>query len=138
MAIKKTKEQIVTAFRVINSAKLTKMETPERFALICKTRQLKKVSEDFDGLLKDTQEKLKPEGFDAIAEKVQGRKETTPEEAAAWKKYQKDINDCVDTELKKEVEIEIEPLSSESFERFVESNDFSVGEIIAVQDVIGV
>lgn len=137
MATKKTTNDIVTAYRLINPAKLTKMETSERFALILITRQLKKVATDFDDFLKDVQEKMKPEGFDAIAEKVQGRKELTPEETAAWNKYHKDINDSLKGELDKEMELDFEPLGKESFEKFIESNDFNVSEILAIEDVIG-
>lgn len=137
MAVKKTTNDIVTAYRIINPAKLTKMETAERFALILITRQLKKVATEFDDFFKDVQEKLKPEGFDAIADKVQSKKELTPEEIAAWNKYNKDINDSLKGELDKEVELDFEPLGKEAFEKFIESNDLSVNDILAIEDVIG-
>lgn len=127
----------VTAFRLINPAKLTKMETEERFAVILATRQLKKVATDFDELVKDAQEKLKPEGFDKIVEKVQGKKELTSSEQETLKKYNKDVTDCVQTELDKEVEFDFKPLSEDALGRFVESNDFSVSEIMLIGDVIG-
>ena len=127
----------VTAFRLINPAKLTKMETAERFAVILATRQLKKVDADFQDLLKEAQEKLKPEGFDAIVEKVQGKKELTASEQDALNKYNQDVSDCVKSELDKEVELDFAPLGKEAMERFVESNDFSVDQIIAIMDVIG-
>lgn len=127
----------VTAYRLINPAKLTKMETEERFAVILATRQLKKVATDFDELVKDAQEKLKPEGFDAIVEKVQGKKELTSSEQETLNKYNKDVTDCVQTELDKEVEFDFNPLSEDALGRFVESNDFSVSEIMLIGDVIG-
>lgn len=127
----------VTAYRLINPAKLTKMETAERFAVILATRQLKKVATDFDELVKDAQEKLKPEGFDAIVEKVQGKKELTFSEQETLNKYNKDVTDCVQTELDKEVEFDFKPLSEDALGRFVESNDFSVSEIMLIGDVIG-
>ncbi len=127
----------VTAFRLVNPAKLTKMETAERFAVILATRQLKKVSEDFEGLLKDAQEKLKPEGFDAIVEKVQGKKELTPSEQDALNKYNQDVSDCVKSELDKYVELDFAPLGKEAMERFIDSNDFTIEQIIAVMDVLG-
>lgn len=138
MATKKTTEQIVTAYRLINPAKLTKMENTERFAIILATRQLKKVTTDFDELLKDVQEKLKPaEGFDKIIGKVQSKEDLTPEEASILNKYNKDVSDCVTNELKKEIELDFEPLSKDALEHFIASNDFSVSDIITIQDVIG-
>lgn len=127
----------VTAFRLINPAKLTKMEVKERCALILITRQLKKVATEFDDLLKDAQEKLKPEGFDKIVEKVQGKKELTSSEQETLNKYNKDVTDCVQTELDKDVEFDFKPLSEDTLGRFVESNDFSVSEIMLIGDVIG-
>lgn len=137
MATKKNINDIVTAFRLINPAKLTKMETAERFALILAIRQLKKVANDFDDFFKDVQEKMKPEGFDAITEKMQARKELTAEESAVWNKYQKDINESLKDELEKEIELDFEPLGKDTMEHFIDSNDFSVSDILAIEDVIG-
>lgn len=137
MATKKNINDIVTAFRLINPAKLTKMETAERFALILAIRQLKKVANDFDDFFKDVQEKMKPEGFDAITEKMQARKELTAEESAVWNKYQKDINESLKDEFEKEIELDFEPLGKDAMEHFIDSNDFSVSDILAIEDVIG-
>lgn len=137
MAVKKKVNDIVTAYRLINPAKLTKMETSERFALILITRQLKKVATEFDDFFKEVQEKMKPEGFDAIAEKVQGKQSLATEEVSAWNKYHRGINDSLKGELDKEIELDFEPLGKEAFEKFIESNDFSVNDILAIEDVIG-
>ena len=127
----------VTAFRLINPAKLTKMETAERFAVILATRQLKKVDADFQDLLKEAQEKLKPEGFDRIVEKVQAKTELTAPEQDALNKYNQDVSDCVKGELDRDVELDFEPLGKEAMERFVDSNDFTIEQIIAIMDVMG-
>lgn len=127
----------VTAYRLVNPAKLTRMEKEERFALILATRQLKKVDTDFQDLLKDAQEKLKPEGFDKIVEKVQGKKELSPSDQDALNKYNQDVSDCVKSELGKEVELDFEPLSTEALDRFVDSNDFAVSDVMLIMDVMG-
>ena len=126
----------VTAFRLVNPAKLTKMETEERFAVILATRQLKKVDTDFQDLLKDAQEKLKPEGFDKIVEKVQAKTELTASEQKALDEYNKQVSDCVKSELDKTVELDFAPFGKEAIERLVDSNDFSTGDIIAIMDVL--
>lgn len=128
---------IVTAYRLINPAKLTKMEVKERYALILITRQLKKVATEFDDLLKDAQEKLKPAGLDAIVGKVEEKKGLTPQERDVLKRYNKDVSDCVKPELDKEVELDIVPLGKEAMEHFFDSNDFSVGDVVTIMDVIG-
>lgn len=137
MAVKKTTEQIVAAFRLINTAKISKMEDTEKFALIKAVKHLKKVGTDFDDFLKDAQERLKPEDFDKIAAKYQSKDELTADETAALNKYNKDVNECVQGELDKEVELDFEPLSEEALGRFIASNDFTVAEIMTISDVIG-
>lgn len=133
----KTTDQIVTAFRLINNAKLTKMETAERFALIKAMRQLKKVATEFDDFLKDAQDKLKPENFDTIMEKYQSKQELTSEEIVAFNKYNKNVSDCLKDELDKEIELTFEPLTEESLGRLIESNDYTVNDIMVIEDVLG-
>lgn len=137
MATKKTTNDIVTAYRLINTAKLGKMEDAEKFAIIKAVRQLKKVGTDFDDFLKDAQERLKPEGFDKIVGKIQSKEELASDEQSALDKYNKDVAECLSEELGKEIELDFEPLSEEAVGRFIASNDFNVSEILAVSDVIG-
>lgn len=137
MEVKKTTDQVVTAYRLINSARLSKMEDAEKFALIKAARRLKGVSNDFEELLKDAQEKLKPDGFDGIIRKVQAKEELTGVESEKLRKYNTDVQACVQGELEKEVELDFAPLTEEAIGRLIASNDFSVSEILAVEDVIG-
>lgn len=130
-------DNVISAYRILNNAKLGKMEDAEKFALIKAVRQLKKVGTDFDDFLKDAQEKLKPENFEAIAGKVQNKEELTPEEAAKLNKYNADVTTCVKDELDKDVELTFAPLSEEAIGRLIASNDFAVAEILTVTDVIG-
>lgn len=137
MAVKKTVNDIVTVYRLINSAKVGKMEDAEKISLIKAIRHLKKVGVDFDDFLKDAQERLKVEGFDAIVSKVQEKKGLTPEETATLNKYNKNVENCIKEETEKEVELDFEPLSDEAINRLVASNDFSVGEIMSIFDMLG-
>lgn len=137
MSIKKKTDNVVAAFRLINTAKISKMEDTEKFDFIKTVKHLKKVGTDFDDFLKDAQERLKPENFDKIAAKYQSKEELTADEMATLNKYNKDVADCVQGELDKEVELDFEPLSEEALGRFIASNDFTVADIITISDVIG-
>ena len=130
-------DNVISAYRILNNAKLGKMEDAEKFALIKAVRQLKKVGADFDDFLKDAQEKLKPESIEVIAVKVQGNEVLTPEESAALNKYNQDVSVCVKDELDKDVELTFAPLSEDALGRLVASNDFSVNEILIISDVLG-
>lgn len=137
MIVKKKTDNVVAAYRLINTAKISKMEDTEKFALIKVMKHLKKVATDFEDFFKDAQERLKPEGFDKIAAKYQAKEELTADETAALNKYNKDVADCVQSELEKEVELDFEPLSEEALGRFIASNDFTVSDILVISDVIG-
>lgn len=137
MTKKKTTDQIVTAFRLINNAKLSKMQDEEKFAVIKVMRQLKKVNTDFEDFIKDAQEKLRPEGFAEIASKMQSNRPLTDEETTKVNKYNKDVSDCISPELAKEHELTFDPIDEDAMGRFLASNDFSIAEIMAICDIIG-
>lgn len=133
---KQKTESIVAAYRLICEAKLNKMEDSDKFLLIRIARKLKKTATDFNDFLQDAQKKLKPDGFDAITFKIQNKEELTYEENNKVVKYNQDVSECVKDELEKEVELDFEPLSEEAFARFVSSNDFSVSDILVINDII--
>lgn len=130
-------DNVISAYRIINDAKLGKMEDAEKFALIKAVRQLKKTATDFDDFLKDAQGKLKPDGLETIAAKMQAKEELTPEESAKVSKYNQDVANCVKDELDKDVELTFAPLSEDALGRLIASNDFSVSEILIFSEVIG-
>lgn len=129
------KEAVVVAYRILDNAKISKMNDEEKFLVIRAMRQLKPVAEDYDGFVKDAAQRLRPEGYDAIEAK-QGM-DLTPEEEAVAAKYNDDITRCVREELDKEVELTFTPLPDEAMGRFISSNDLSVRELMLVMDVIG-
>ena len=137
MAKTKSTDSIVTAFRLVNNARLGKMETAERYALIKAIRQLKKVATEFDEMLKDAQDKLKTDGIEAIAAKMQLQKVLTIEENVEFNRYNKSISDCLKDELTKDIELTFEPLSETALDHLIESNDFSASEIILIEDMLG-
>lgn len=135
--MKKTVEKIVTVYRILNSAKISKMEDSEKFAFIKAVHQMKKVSADFEDALKDAQEKLKPEGFDEIVNKPHSKEDLNAEETAILEKYNEDVTNCVNDELKKEVELNFSALSEGAIGRLISSNDLTINEILTIIDIIG-
>lgn len=128
---------VVLAYRVINTAKLTKMEDAEKFAIIKAMRCFKKISSEFDDFLKDAQERLKPDNFAVVTQKIHSNKNLTPEELAIVNKYDQDVSNCLKEEFGENVDLSFTPLSEEAVERFIASNDFSVNEIMLIMDVLG-
>lgn len=134
--MKKTTNQIVSVFRLINTAKISKMEDAEKFAFIKNVRLLKKVATDFEDALRDAQEKLKPDGFNEIAAKAQAAKALSKSENDVLDKYNKDVSDCLSDELEKEIELDFAPLTEAALGRFFASNDFAMNEIMLIGDVL--
>lgn len=137
---------IVKAYRIINDAKLTKMEDADKFKVIKATRQLKPVAASFDEFVKEAQERLKPEGWDDMQKKARqwqedGDKSTlTVEERREINRYFTDYNakveECVKEEAEKEHELTYERLSEEVFGKFVASNDYDVRTIIELENIL--
>lgn len=132
--MKKTTEESVIVYRMLNNAKLTKMEDNEKFLVIRLMKELKPIANSYDEFIKDAAEKLKPEGIDEINAKMQEGKELSKEEKEVFDKFNRDVTECVQKELKKEHEINAELLSEEAMKHFMSSNDFSVAEIMALYD----
>lgn len=132
-------EKIIKVFRILEleSAKLTKLEGAKKFKVIKAIRQLKKVAADFDDELKYAQEKLKPENFDAIVEKLRKQEQTSNEENEIIRKYDSEVSEYMKSELEKEISLDFEPLSQEEMYLLADSNpEWNVAQLTAVQDAI--
>lgn len=137
---------IVKAYRIINDAKLTKMEDADKFKVIKATRQLKPVAASFDEFVKEAQERLKPEGWDDMQKKARqwqedgDRSNLAVEERREINRYFMDYNakveECVKEEAEKEPELTYERLSEEAFEKFIASNDYDVRTIIELENIL--
>lgn len=135
--MKTTTEKAVLAYRILNNAKLGKMKDGDKFNVVKIMKELKPVATGYDDFIKDAAEKLKPDGIEAIQEKVQCEEKLSSDERKLWDKYNSDVASCVSEELKKEVEFTFQTMSEEGFKGLLASNDFAVGEIMALDDVIG-
>ena len=131
---------VVFAFRLLSGAKLSKMDDADKFKVIKATRAFRTTAKDFDEFLKDAQEKLKPENFEEMQESAKNMKDLSEEDKAKlnafFSDYQKKIESCIEEETKKEVETVFEKLSEDAFGKLVSSNDFTVNDIMALQDAL--
>lgn len=134
---KTTTEKAVVAYRILNNAKLGKMKDEDKFLVVRAMKQLRPVATDYDDFIKDAAERLKPEGIEAIQEKVQSNATLSEEERKVWEKYNQDVTKCVQDELAKEKEFTFEALGDEGLKGLLASNDFAVAEIMALDEVIG-
>lgn len=139
-------EKILSVYNLINDAKLTKMDDEDKFRMIKIIRVLKPVATNFEDFKKDASEKLKGENHEEMLEKAQkwqteGENTTLTEaERIEINKYFTDYNnkivECLKEESKKENELDYEPLGAGAFGKFVASNDWTLGQIAAIEEVI--
>lgn len=115
-------EILVMAAAVLAQVKIDKMQDKEKFALIRATRPVKKVAEEYQELRKDALERLKPDDYDALLAKEQAEQEFTPDEADRVRKYNADVEECVNAALAKEVELEFDPLTEDGVLNLSASN----------------
>lgn len=139
-------ETIVTAYREINNAKLSKMDDKDKFLMIKVMKSMKPVAAAFEDFVKDAQEKLKDEKFEAMQKDAQewrekGEKCTFSKEKKIaldryFADYSQKVTDCVKEELEKENELTFDRLSEDAFGKFIASNDFDVKTIMALEDIL--
>ena len=137
---------IIEIYSVLREAKLTKMESKEKFQVIRIMRAMKPVTEEWDSFVKTMDEKLKGEHHEEMLAKAQqwqkeGEKTTLSlDERMAvneyFAKFNKDRTEMINSEQSKEVNVLFDKLTEEAFEHLVDSNDFVVGQILALQEVI--
>lgn len=134
--MKASVKRIVSAYKVLGDAKVTKLEEGEVIKVVKARKAMRPIADDFDAFLKDCQEKLKPEGWDEIQKKLQQWQQEgentslTKAECIELNKavigYQKKIDAAMKDELKREVELNIEPLKEESATKMLVENGWEV------------
>lgn len=137
---------ISTAYQVINSAKLTKMEDADKFKVIKAIRAMKPHVKAFEDLVKDAREKLKGDEHEMMAKRAQQWQEEgsattlTDEERMELNKYtteyDKKVDECVREEAEKDIDLSFDKLSEDAFGKFIASNDFDVKTIMLLQDAL--
>lgn len=148
--MKEKKFKILDSYSLLDKAKYSKMESLDRKTIVMAMYPIKKVVDDFNAYKDDVVKRLTPENYrdiveilnevNAMSEKSRMSVLLKPRYASAIKanmEFNNSINQCLIEELNKEVEIEFEPLSEESFDRLCESNqDWTLGQSMNLHDIL--
>lgn len=136
-------QKIVSAYKVLGEAKVTKLEESEVVKVVKVRKAMRPIADDFDAFLKDCQEKFKPENWDEVQEKVQQwQKEgdnTTLTEAEridinkALVEYQRKIDAAMKDELAREVEVSVETLKEESATKMLVENGWELKKLDEIE-----
>lgn len=134
--MKTTSEKAIITYRILNNAKMGKMEDEAKFTLIKILKELKPIAQGYDDFLKDVAEKLRPDGFDKIQAKIQAKEKLEIDEQRKVEKFNNDVENCLKDELQKECEFSFPQLDENGFKGLLASNDFSTAEAMSLYDVI--
>lgn len=144
---------IVNAYNVLNAAKLSKLADADKFTVIRAMRALKPIYTGYEDAVKDAQERLKPEDFDALQKRAADWNAThkdkkltdlTPEERttldginAAYRDYTSKVEECIRDLAETERELTHTRLTEDAFGKLLESNpDWTMKEIFPVADAL--
>lgn len=142
--------KVLDAYRIISGAKYTKMDDADKIKVWKIARALKPVADKFEDDSKDAAEKMQPsEDFADNLQKAQEFERMTnkkdfdasklPMGAAEYNKFIRELQDynrlvadAVREFADKEVEIEFEPLSEESFGKLMASNEWTMEQTVEI------
>lgn len=137
-------------FQLLNGAKLGGLKKNEDKTAVLKVlRELKPVAVKFEDERKDILEKLKPEGYEDDLRRAQQyeaeMKDGTKPTVLTAKEYQEIISrsmaynreaaKAIDEILVTDVEVEIEPLTDELIVELMTQNDWTAGQVLAVEEL---
>lgn len=136
-------EMVVALASVLAGAKLGKCQTADKFAIIKASAALKPRAEEYNALVKEAQERLRPENWDALVEESKRWDELDEAARAVHNRqvqaYTDEVNGCVAELLAREVEIELPGgLDAEAMGRLLDSNpEWTVGQAGLVVEALG-
>ena len=147
--------EILAAYNVLNTAKYGSMEDADKIKVWKITRALKPIAAKFDEDSKDAAEKMKPKDkdFDETLQKAQEYEriirdpkadtKKLPMGAAEYdafieqfKKYNKLVEEAVKDFANKEVSVEIDAISDDTFGKLMSSNEWTMGQAVALSEII--
>ena len=149
-------EKILEVFNILNGAKYAKLEDGDKVKLWKVTRKLKPIAVQFEDDTKDACEKFK-EGFENLDERLQNAQEfeaaqRNPDADVSglkmgaaehdefikgdWNEYNKLVGKAVKEFAEKEVEVEFEEISEDAFAKLMASNNWTFGQVCALEEII--
>lgn len=139
LSVKNTRE----AYLLLNGAKLSKMGAKAQVKVVKIVRRLKSIIAPYEEFVKDAADKLKGDNhaeIEALANEWKEKGSLDKESQEKVVSYYKDYNEKLDESLQDEFEklhkVEFDKLTEEEFEQLIASNEFTVNQIIAIEDLI--
>ena len=150
--VKMGTRDIVVAYNVLKTAKYQSLEDSDKIKIWKISRLMRPIANKYDEDVSDAQQKLIPsQEFNENLEKAQefeiikrDNLDKTPpmtedeynDFLVEFKKYRNLVENALRELAEKEVEIEIETLSEESFEKLMSSNNWTIKQVENIDFII--
>ncbi len=142
--------EAVKAYRILKSAKLTKMDDADKLKTIKAMRVLRPVSEEYDKDVEEGRKALQDDKFEEMQQKAQKHNEAVQEKKQEgllgyselkelneyFTSYDKSVRKMLQELDDKELTLTIGRLSEEAFGKLAASNDFTGEELETLFNVI--
>jgi hypothetical protein len=126
-------EKLVIAYKMLDDAKIKTMDDKDAIKIIKNRKAMRPHVESYDALLKDAQEKFKPDNFEELQEKAGKWKELSDEERKtvneSFKAYQERVDAACKPELDKEVDIILDKLSEDGVLKLAKENEWPMSKL---------
>ena len=136
-------KDIRDVYVLLNGAKLTKMGAKAQVKLVKIVRRMKSIVAPYEEYVKDAAEKLKGDNhaeMEALVNEWKDKgsldKDNQDKMKAYWKEFNQKLDESLQDEFEKLHEVEFEKLTEDEFEQLITSNEFTVNQIIAIEDLI--
>lgn len=124
---------VVIAYKMLDDAKIKTMDDKDAIKIIKNRKAMRPYVESYDALLKDAQEKFKPDNIEVMQEKVSKWKELSAEERKivneSFKAYQEKVDAVCNPELDKEVDITLDKLSEDGVLKLAKENEWPMNKL---------
>ena len=131
---------ILDTAKIFTKTKLTKLEDGELFQVIKTMRTVKDAAKPIQDVIDTATKALEPENYKELLQKADNfTMLSEAEQIEVNAKMQAFLNRrarATSEELMKDVKLDITPISENTMDRIIKSNDFTVAEILTLQDVL--
>lgn len=142
-------EKALLAYNLLNNASYSKMSDGDKIKIFKITRALKPIAVSYEEAGKDAAEKMKFENFNDRIQKAQeyernkkeGKKGPISEKeykntVKDLMEYDKLVKDTIKQLGSKEETIDVDLLSEDGFGSLMASNDWTMGQVMSVSDIV--
>lgn len=126
-------KELVIAYRTLDEAKISTLNDDDAIKILKNRRSMRNHVESYNSMLKDAQEKFKPEGFDEVMSKYININSLSDDEKKSVNdvisSYQKKVNSACTPELQKEIDIQIEKISEDGTVKIAKENGWPIAKL---------